>query len=107
MNQHDRDFSYSIDRRCFLVSMSLGALGVTTSRLLAGTAESGQSHTLDLETCGPEFSLCPFWFWNDNLSEREIAHQIDILMLLQTPVLSPPVECFQPGAFNHVEQVKL
>lgn len=24
-----------------------------------------------------EFSLCPFWFWNDALSESEIARQID------------------------------
>ncbi|MBN1435823.1 MAG: hypothetical protein JW936_02005 [Sedimentisphaerales bacterium] len=24
-----------------------------------------------------EFSLCPFWFWNDKLDEREICRQID------------------------------
>ena len=23
-----------------------------------------------------EFSLCPFWFWNDNLSEKEIGRQL-------------------------------
>ncbi|MBN2594098.1 MAG: hypothetical protein JXA81_11365 [Sedimentisphaerales bacterium] len=25
----------------------------------------------------PEFSLAPFWFWNDRLSEKEIARQLD------------------------------
>ncbi len=25
----------------------------------------------------PEFSLAPFWFWNDALSEKEIARQLD------------------------------
>ncbi|MFC1634730.1 hypothetical protein ACFL5Z_07795 [Planctomycetota bacterium] len=59
-----------------MASVGIGALGIATPRLLAGAAESGQSHALDLKTCGPEFSLCPFWFWNDALSEREIARQI-------------------------------
>ncbi len=26
---------------------------------------------------GREFSLCPFWFWNDQLSEKEIARQLN------------------------------
>ena len=26
---------------------------------------------------GREFSLGPFWFWNDKLSEEEIARQLD------------------------------
>ncbi|UCD57756.1 MAG: hypothetical protein JSV16_01205, partial [Candidatus Hydrogenedentota bacterium] len=56
--------------------MGMGTLGAATPRLLAGTTESGLSRALDLKTCGPEFSLCPFWFWNDDLSEQEIARQI-------------------------------
>ena len=77
MNQKDHRFSYSIDRRRFLASVGIGALGVATPRLLGSVAESGQSRALDLKTCGPEFSLCPFWFWNDDLSEQEIARQIE------------------------------
>ncbi|MBN2312467.1 MAG: hypothetical protein JXM79_00970 [Sedimentisphaerales bacterium] len=73
MNQH---YPYPIDRRRFMASMAVGAIGITTSGLLAGATEAGQSHALDLQTCGPEFSLCPFWFWNDDLSEEEIARQI-------------------------------
>lgn len=73
MNQ---DNPNRIDRRRFLVSAGAGALGVTTSRLWAGAMESGHSVALDLKTCGPEFSLCPFWFWNDDLSKEEIARQI-------------------------------
>ena len=69
--------SVSIDRRRFLVSVGMGALGVTTQRLMGGVPESGQSRALDLQTCGSEFSLCPFWFWNDDLSEKEIARQIE------------------------------
>ena len=69
--------THSIDRRRFLVSVGMGALNVAAPSLLAGAAESGQSPTLDLDMCGPEFSLCPFWFWNDALSEQEIARQIE------------------------------
>jgi len=71
MNQR---YPYAIDRRRFLVSV--GAFGLTASRLWGGAAETGQSAALDLETCGPEFSLCPFWFWNDDLSKEKIARQI-------------------------------
>ena len=77
MNKRDQRCLYSIDRRRFLVSVSMGALGVATPRLITIAAESEQSHALDLETCGPEFSLCPFWFWNDDLSKREMARQIE------------------------------
>ena len=31
----------------------------------------------DWLTPSAEFSLAPFWFWNDALSEAEIAHQLD------------------------------
>ncbi len=76
MNQQNQQHSFSLDRRCFLVSVGMGALGAAAPHLLVGAAESGQSDALDLATCGPEFSLCPFWFWNDDLSKQEIARQI-------------------------------
>ena len=77
MYQQDPPYSYLLDRRRFLVSVGMGALGVTAPHLWAGAAPSGPSPALSLDVCGPEFSLCPFWFWNDNLSEQEIARQIE------------------------------
>jgi hypothetical protein len=77
MNQQNQPYSYLLDRRRFLVSVGMGALGAAAQPLWAGAAPSGPSHALSLDVCGPEFSLCPFWFWNDNLSEQEIARQIE------------------------------
>ncbi len=75
--QHDQHHPYSIDRRRFLASVGAGALSLTVPGLSAETAKAGQPHSLGLDVCGPEFSMCPFWFWNDALSEQEIARQIE------------------------------
>ncbi|MEJ2705499.1 MAG: hypothetical protein P8Z79_23910, partial [Sedimentisphaerales bacterium] len=75
--QQDQRNPYSIDRRGFLASVGVGALSLAAPGLSAGSAKAGQSATLGLDQCGREFSMCPFWFWNDALSEEEIARQIE------------------------------
>jgi len=79
-----------MDRRRFIVSAGMAAFGVTTGpRVFLSEDRSGgdgisykQKNAVHdkppagwLETPA-EFSLCPFWFWNDELSEKEIARQI-------------------------------
>lgn len=86
----------SMDRRRFIVSAGMAAFGVTTGTIADGVspvrafsflASNGVSYKQKkavhdkppagwLET-PVEFSLCPFWFWNDELSEKEIARQIE------------------------------
>ena len=72
-----------IDRRKFL---GLAGIGLTTAALPgslrvygATTAQNNGGIELPAEWLepSPEFSLAPFWFWNDTLSEKEIARQLD------------------------------
>jgi hypothetical protein len=72
----------SMDRRCFLVSTGMAALGVTTGTAANGVGRKRKKAYRNKPSAGwldtpVEFSLCPFWFWNDALSKREIARQIE------------------------------
>jgi len=69
-------------RRCFLASGGLAVLRLATATTAGGKqVESKKVGSLSLhaEWLEPpvEFSLCPFWFWNDVLSKREILRQLD------------------------------
>ena len=69
----------SISRRDFIKYISLApplaSLGYKINRPFFETNELGS--LLKLWKNPPrEFSQAPFWFWNDNLSENEIARQI-------------------------------
>ena len=72
-----------IDRRGFLGLVGIGiAEGTWSGRLQVYGASAAQKIS-DVELPGgwleppAEFSLAPFWFWNDALSEKEIARQLD------------------------------
>ena len=71
-----------MDRRHFIVSAGMAALGVTTGTIADGVRyeqkKAGHDKLpADWLNTPAEFSLCPFWFWNDELSEKEIARQIE------------------------------
>ena len=81
--KRSRAVTGKIDRRGFLGLMSVGiaggawpgcvrVYGASTARNIGGV-ELPEGW---LEP-SPEFSLAPFWFWNDALSEKEIARQLD------------------------------
>jgi len=73
--------SYYIDRRHFLVSVGAGTIGAATVYAAGGTNSPGpkNQHKIPSGWLFPpaEFSLCPFWFWNDELTEQEIIRQIE------------------------------
>ncbi len=68
----------TIDRRAFL---GLVGAGVVVGRWPASGFGREQRGGLALPPGwvkpAREFSLAPFWFWNDQLSEKEIARQLD------------------------------
>ena len=72
----------SIHRRSFL-RLAAAALGAATShpvlRPLIAAQQGAPSADLPAHWINPprEFSLAPFWFWNDDLTEKEIARQLD------------------------------
>ncbi|MEK7992933.1 MAG: hypothetical protein AAB403_03915, partial [Planctomycetota bacterium] len=61
--------------------MGAGALGAAANVPLRayGANSKGGSKPLPAGWTAPpaEFSLCPFWFWNDALTEQEIVRQIE------------------------------
>ena len=63
-----------MDRRDFLGLMGAGLSGLT----LGGVAAASGGVRLPAGWGKPpaEFSMAPFWFWNDRLSEEEIARQM-------------------------------
>ena len=72
-----------IDRRKFL---GLAGIGIASGAWPGGLRLYGASTARENGGVGlpagwlqpsPEFSLAPFWFWNDALSEKEIARQLD------------------------------
>jgi hypothetical protein len=72
----------TMDRRRFLVSAGMAALGVATGTIAEGARYEQKKAGQDKLPAGwlnppAEYSLCPFWFWNDELSEEEIARQIE------------------------------
>ncbi len=77
MDQISHSNSNHIDRRRFLVSVGVGALGAAAANAPLRMYGAG-SEPLPADWTAPpaEFSLCPFWFWNDALTEREIVRQI-------------------------------
>jgi hypothetical protein len=59
----------------------MAAIGVTSGTIADGVSYKRKKAVHDKPPAGwletpVEFSLCPFWFWNDELSEKEIARQI-------------------------------
>ncbi|MBN1803679.1 MAG: hypothetical protein JW837_00370 [Sedimentisphaerales bacterium] len=73
--------SHKINRRRFLVSIGTSAIGAATvyaSNNSYNTDNKKKQITVPADWMNPpaEFSLCPFWFWNDELSEQEIVRQI-------------------------------
>ncbi len=81
MDQTEPQTSHYIDRRRFLVSIGAGAIGAATVYASGGTHRPGPKnpHKIPSGWLFPpaEFSLCPFWFWNDELTEQEIVRQIE------------------------------
>ncbi len=60
----------------------MAALGVTTGTAANTVGRKRKKAYRAILSAGwldtpAEFSLCPFWFWNDALSKREIARQIE------------------------------
>jgi len=72
-----------IDRRGFLGLVSVGIAGGAWSGSVRVYGASAAQKIGGVELPAgwlepaPEFSLAPFWFWNDALSEKEIARQLD------------------------------
>ncbi|MDT8300245.1 MAG: glycosyl hydrolase [Sedimentisphaerales bacterium] len=82
MDQIKPHNSYYIDRRRFLASLGAGAIGAATVYASSGTNRPSRNGNLQKVSTGwlnppAEFSLCPFWFWNDKLTEEEIIRQIE------------------------------
>lgn len=72
-----------LNRREFF---GLAGMGIAGGALLGNTRVYGDSTARKIDGVelpagwlepAPEFSLAPFWFWNDRLSEKEIARQLD------------------------------
>ncbi len=81
MNPIEQQVLNYMDRRHFLVSLGTGAMGAATVYASAGRggpSKKGKLQKTPTDWLNPpaEFSLCPFWFWNDELSEQEIIRQI-------------------------------
>jgi len=72
---------FLMNRRGFLVSA--GALVLKPMTLMAANGTPMEvrrgRNQLSADWLNPpgEFSLCPFWFWNDALSKQEIRRQMD------------------------------
>ncbi len=72
-----------IDRRGFLGLAGIGIAGGAWpgSLRMYGASAARKIGGVELPTGwlepSPEFSLAPFWFWNDALSEKEISRQLD------------------------------
>jgi len=77
MDQISHSNSNHIDRRRFLASVGIGALSAAATNVpLRAYCASSKSVPAGWATPPAEFSLCPFWFWNDALTEQEIVRQI-------------------------------
>ena len=72
-----------IDRRGFLGLVGIGIAGGAWPGCVRVDGGSAALNNGRVEPPAgwlqpsPEFSLAPFWFWNDALSEKEIARQLD------------------------------
>ncbi len=67
-----------MNRRDFLETLGATAIALPLVKIDATQAASSASAVPDQWNRPPaEFSQAPFWFWNDNLSEEELARQLD------------------------------
>jgi len=72
-----------IDRRGFIGLVGIGIAGGAWpgSVRVYGASEARNINGVELPAGWleppPEFSLAPFWFWNDALTEKEITRQLD------------------------------
>ena len=67
-----------IDRRKFLAVVGAGAIaGTWPVNGFARQQRGGPPLPPGWVDPAREFSLGPFWFWNDQLSKKEIARQLD------------------------------
>jgi len=65
-----RDFLRTTGEQTFGLLLFGGLQGMANANTKAAQLPSGWLNP------SREFSLCPFWFWNDNLSEKEIDRQL-------------------------------
>ena len=70
-----------MDRRQFIGAAGLGwmGLGPATARAATGSQDASAMAAFPpagWRRPGAEFSMAPFWFWNDRLTEAEIARQM-------------------------------
>lgn len=65
-----RDFLRTTGEQTFGLLFLGGLEGLTCANTKAAQLPNGWLNP------SREFSLCPFWFWNDNLSEKEIDRQL-------------------------------
>ena len=69
-----------IDRRAFIASASAALSGSTlVASFSSAETERSPSRSFEraFETPPREFTLMPFWFWNDELSKDELSRQLD------------------------------
>ncbi len=77
MDQISHSNSNHIDRRRFLASVGIGVFSAAAANVPLQVLGAGsKSVPAGWATPPAEFSLCPFWFWNDALTEQEIVRQI-------------------------------
>jgi hypothetical protein len=70
MKMNRRDFLKTTGKRTFGLLFLSGLQGCNNAYRKATRLPKGWLNP------SREFSLCPFWFWNDNLSEKEIDRQL-------------------------------
>jgi len=81
--KRSRAVAGTIDRRGFLGLVGIGIAGGAWPGRVRVYGASAARKIGNVELPGgwiepsPEFSLAPFWFWNDALNEKEIARQLD------------------------------
>ena len=70
MQMNRRDFLKTTGERAFGLLLFGGLHGFANANTKASGLPNGWLNP------SRDFSLCPFWFWNDNLSEKEISRQL-------------------------------
>ena len=72
-----------MDRRSFLRHSGAGAAAAVLGSVVRGVPTERDSDAAALPSgwVDPprEFSLAPFWFWNDDLSQAEIVRQMNLV----------------------------
>ncbi len=69
-----------MDRREFIGAAGLGMMGLGAGAIVSGGSAGAAGAAVFLPAGwhrpGVEYSMAPFWFWNDRLTEAEIARQM-------------------------------